>query len=133
MPLRGTSPPLYSLSRGYWEWLSGFERVFSREPYWPGTRDYYLEGSIRNYDTEVFALPLAMQALRQGQYFVGESDGKGLLDTLCRSLRHRGVECMPDAQEAVGKLAHPTRINNSVTVTATATRLAQRGLNWCRR
>jgi len=96
-PLRGTFPPLHSLSRRFQGWLSSFDRVFSRKPSWLGEWDYYLEGSIRNYDAEVFALPQAMQALRRGQYFVGESDGEWVLDKLCRSLRHRGVECTPDA------------------------------------
>jgi hypothetical protein len=95
--LRRAFPPLHALSHRFAEWLSGFERVFARGPGWSGEWDYWLEGSIRNYDAEVFALPQAMAALRKGQYFVGAADGEGVLDTLCRSLRHRRVECRPDA------------------------------------
>jgi hypothetical protein len=58
----------------------------------PGDWDYYLEGSIRNYDDKVFALPSAMDALRRGQYFVADNDDDFVLDKVCKSLRLRGVE-----------------------------------------
>jgi hypothetical protein len=91
--LRRTYPPLYALSQRFKEWLSGFDVVFTSEPSWPGEWNYYLEGGIRNQAERLFALPLAMQALRAGQYFVAAGDGDGVLDTVCRSLRLRGVEC----------------------------------------
>ena len=95
--LRRAFPPLHALNLHFVKWLSDFDRVLTCEPGWSGEWNYWLEGSIRNYDSEVFALPRAMEALRTGQYLVGEEDGEGVLDILCRSLRHRGVECRPDA------------------------------------
>ena len=67
-----------------------YPRVFWRkdfEPEW----DYYLEGSIRNRDPDVYALPKAMEALRQGQYFVADDDNDRRLETICEELRKRGV------------------------------------------
>jgi hypothetical protein len=96
-PLRRICPPLQALSLRFKKWLSGFELVFSGDLSWSGEWNYYLKGSVRNCDVPVFALPLAAQALRQGQYFIGWSDNDATLDTLCRSLRRRGVHCLPEA------------------------------------
>ncbi|WP_165070915.1 hypothetical protein [Paludisphaera rhizosphaerae] len=98
MPLRRNCPPLYALSLQFKKWLSSFDLVFTNEPSWPGEWNYYLEGSIKNFDPPVLALPRAAQALRKGQYFVDLSDNDYILDKLCRSLRHRGVECILDAE-----------------------------------
>jgi len=92
-PLRRAFPQLHAIQLRFARWLSGFDRVFTHTPSWTGEWNYWLEGSIRNDDGEIFALPQAMEALRCGQYFVGASDGEGVLDSLSRTLRHRGVEC----------------------------------------
>jgi hypothetical protein len=100
-PLRRNCPPLYALSLRFKKWLSGFELVFTNKPSWTGDWNYYLEGSIKNYDPPVHALPRAAQALREGQYFVELRDNDYVLDKLCRSLRHRGVECIPDVESGI--------------------------------
>jgi hypothetical protein len=96
-PMSKVCPPLASINRSFRKWLTHFERVFALDPTWQGKWDYYLEGSIRNHAPEVFALPNAMNALRQGHYFVAERDNDSLLDKICQSLRLRGVNCVPDA------------------------------------
>jgi hypothetical protein len=94
-PLRKLYPKLEDVSRRFHKWLTQFDLVFSRRPpvdEW----NYYLEGGIRNEDSDVFALPEAMNALRKGQYFVAEADTPVRLETLCRALRLRGVDCTPE-------------------------------------
>jgi hypothetical protein len=98
MPLRRCCPPLHALGLRFNKWLSGFDKVFTGDPSWPGEWNYYLEGSIRNHDIPVYAMPLAAQALKEGQYFVGWTDNDVVLDTLCRLLRQRGVGCGPDGE-----------------------------------
>jgi hypothetical protein len=93
-PLRRNYPPLHALSQRFKKWLSGFDLVFTNELSWPGEWNYYLEGSIKNFDPPVHALPREAQALGEGQYFVDLSDNDFILDKLRRSLRHRGVECI---------------------------------------
>jgi hypothetical protein len=66
--------------------------VYSPRPSGPRNWLYYLEGSVRNFDGDIFALPDAMQALARGQYFVAEEDKGDRLDKLCKALRLRGVE-----------------------------------------
>jgi len=89
-PLREQFPSLHRISRRLAAWLASFPRIFER-PNNPGDWDYYLEGTLRNSDPSIFALPAAMTALRQGQYFVSDDDTDFLLDKLCKSLRLRGV------------------------------------------
>jgi len=94
--LRRNYPPLHAIGLRFSKWLSGFDLVFNGDPSGPGEWHYYLEGSIRNHDAPVYALPQAARALKEGRYFVGWSDNDHVLDTICRSLRHRGVDCTPD-------------------------------------
>lgn len=84
-------PALATLNRDFRKWLSQFPCVFSRREDFERTWDYYLEGQIRNYDSDVFALPQAMEALRDGQYFVANDDNDWVLDKVCRELKKRGV------------------------------------------
>ena len=91
IPLRKQFPALHRISQDFSRWLRQFDCVFSPSAQ-SGEWDYYLEGSIRNGDSEVFALPEAMSALRSGQYFVADDDTDALLDRLCKSLHLRGVE-----------------------------------------
>ena len=95
-PLRKRFPPLHKLSQDFRRWLRQFECVFSRFSRFSrssrsGEWDYYLEGSLRNFDSEIHALPEAMAALRAGQYFVADGDTTCLLNPICKSLRLRGV------------------------------------------
>jgi hypothetical protein len=96
--LRQRFPPLDKVRRRFGDWLAGFHLVFAgAHSSQPGEWDYYLEGSLRNHDSPIFALPRADDALRGGQYFVGKSDGDDMLYKICRSLLHRGVEGITDA------------------------------------
>src|SRR3954463_7602045 len=61
--VREQFPPLHHVIRRFRAWLQQFPCVHSRTAT-PGDWDYYLEGSIRNFDSNVFALPSAMDALR---------------------------------------------------------------------
>jgi hypothetical protein len=88
-PLRRTFPELHQVSRKVHKWLGGIEPVWPLEGKW----DYYLEGSLRNVATEISAFPEAASALRSGQYFVSHGDTPARLDTLCKALRLRGVDC----------------------------------------
>lgn len=93
-PIRTRFPRLASLHRSFVRWLRQYELVYD-----PHVRrsefDYYLEGTIRNYDSEVRALPKAMAALREGQYFINAGSGGDRLDLLCRQLKLRGIDCDP--------------------------------------
>jgi len=71
--LRKQFPALDGISQDFGRWLRQFDCVFSRSSR-PGEWDYFLEGSLRNFDSEIRALPGAMAALRGGQYFVADDD-----------------------------------------------------------
>ena len=91
-PLRERFPALNRISREFSRWLAAHECVYSRRK----QRDpfsYYLEGSIRNFDSEIFALASGLRALKEGQYFVADDDTEFRLDAICKALRLRGVEC----------------------------------------
>jgi len=96
-PLRKRFPALHKVSQDFSRWLGQFPCVHSRSSQ-PGEWDYFLEGSIRNFDTDVFALPGAMTALRAGHYFVAVDDSNDRVDRLCKSLRLRGVEGILDTE-----------------------------------
>lgn len=91
-------PALYRVSKAFEEWLNHYECVYSM-----ADRDnrysYYLEGSVRNHDSPIFALPTGLDALTSERYFVGAQDNDALLDTVCRKLRLRGVRCGTDGAE----------------------------------
>jgi hypothetical protein len=93
-PLRTRFPRLAGLHRSFVRWLREFELVFGARAR-HSDFDYYLEGSIRNYDSEVRALPRAAAALRDGHYFVDTGIADTRVDVLCRQLRLRGVNCDP--------------------------------------
>jgi hypothetical protein len=84
-------PQMAELNRAFRKWLSQFTCVFSRrkdfEPNWNDN----LAGCIQNYDSDVFALPKAIESLGQGQVFVANHDNDLRLDTICRELKKRGV------------------------------------------
>jgi len=88
-PLAKVFPKLHNISRQFAKWLQRFDQV--AESGKTGEWDYYLEGSLKNWGTPIYALPEAMSLLRGGQYFVSHSDNDSVLDTLCRSLRLRRV------------------------------------------
>jgi hypothetical protein len=65
-PLRQSYPTLHRLSRALNKWLRQYECVFANGncpcPEW----EYQLEGSVRNWDAPIFALPSGLAALRSG-------------------------------------------------------------------
>jgi hypothetical protein len=89
-PLARLFPKLNRISRKFSAWLRRFDCVFSPGNV-AGEWDYYLEGTLRNGGTPIYAMPQAMAALRSGQYFISGNDTDYVLDKLCRSLRLRGV------------------------------------------
>ena len=80
-------------SRAFAGWLQQCDCVFasgqSRYPEW----EYHLEGSVRNSDPAIFALASGLEALNAGRYFVDHRDTDRMLDTLCKTLRLRGISC----------------------------------------
>ena len=91
-PLRKLYPGLHKVSSAFSKWLGGLPCIY------PSTEDennfnYYLEGSVRNFDAPVYAFESGMSALTRGQYFVAPDDTEYLLDKLCMTLRLRGIEC----------------------------------------
>jgi hypothetical protein len=91
-PFRRQFPALHRVSHSFGEWLRSFDLVFGQKPGAPAAWNYYLEGGIRNSDVELFALPQAMAALRQGQYFVHHRDNQLRLEALSKALRLRGYD-----------------------------------------
>lgn len=92
-PLRERFPSLAATSRKFGKWLAQHELVFSRRARPARDWSYYLEGSLRNFDPDIYALPKAAAALARGQYFVADDDGEATLDRVCQALRLRGVQC----------------------------------------
>jgi hypothetical protein len=99
-PLRATYPRLHAISASLRKWLATFDCVFSNQPGHRNEWDYYLEGSVRNWDAPVYALNGGLDALRRGQYFVAAADNDFVLDQLCSRLRLRGVQCEPTRESA---------------------------------
>lgn len=85
-------PGLNKVSKRFREWLRENPCVFSRLPGFVHEWDYFLEGSTRNWDSDIFALPAGLVALKRGSYFVANDDGERQLDLVCRALQLRGVE-----------------------------------------
>jgi hypothetical protein len=90
--LRRQYPKLHRIANAFLAWISSYECVYSLENR-SGDFSYFLEGSIRNGDSPVFAFEPGITALNNGQYMVGNSDNDMRLDQLCRLLRLRGVDC----------------------------------------
>lgn len=91
-PLRQKFPALHKLSLSLGKWLSQLDCVYSNKQR-DNSFDYYLEGSVRNYDPPVFAFESGLRALKAGRYFVADDDTEQRLDSLCNVLRLRGVDC----------------------------------------
>lgn len=85
-------PGLNKANKRFRAWLAENPCVYSHRPEFVHDWDYYLEGSAKNWDSDIFALPCGWAALKGGRYFVAECDNDGVLDGVCRSLALRGVE-----------------------------------------
>ena len=91
-PLRQKFPALHKVSSAFSKWLATFSCVYSNKRQ-ENEYDYYLEGSITHYDPPVYAFDSGLNALQSGRYFVGDSDNDYVLDSLCKALQLRGVDC----------------------------------------
>ena len=87
-----TFPGLNKVSKRFRKWLAEFPCVYSNRPGFVHDWDYYLEGSVRNWDPDIFALPAGMTALKKESYFVAECDNELRLDLVCRALDLRDVK-----------------------------------------
>jgi hypothetical protein len=83
---------LNKVNKRFREWLRQNPCVYSHRPDFVHEWDYFLEGSIRNWDSDLFALPAGMAALQSGAYFVAADDNEARLNLVCRALQLRGVE-----------------------------------------
>ena len=89
-PLRPQFPRLHAISRSFGKWLDQFEMVFSQKNPTQSEWLYFLEAGIQNFDDKLYALPRAMDALKNGQYFIHHKASPGRLDVLAKTLRLRG-------------------------------------------
>jgi hypothetical protein len=89
--LRTRFPGLARVAASFERWLARFEQVHGRAFENTPEIRYYLEGSIRNYDFNVYALPRAAAALQEGQYFVHEGVSDAFVAKLLKQLRLRGA------------------------------------------
>jgi hypothetical protein len=85
-------PGLNKVNKRFRQWLTEHPCVYSHRPDFEHKWDYFLEGSARNWDSNIFALPAGMAALQDGSYFVAANDNEARLDLVCRALQLRGVE-----------------------------------------
>ncbi|MBR7747875.1 hypothetical protein [Undibacterium baiyunense] len=91
-PLKQQFPKLHRISTAFSKWLSAMPCVYSNNCK-ENEFAYYLEGSVQNQDTPVFAFESGYSALQSGRYFVADSDNEYRLDTICKTLALRGVPC----------------------------------------
>lgn len=85
-------PGLNKINKRFRVWLAENPCVYSQRADFIHEWDYFLEGSAKNWDPEIFALPNGMAVLRRGSYFVAGSDNESMLDRVCRALELRGVK-----------------------------------------
>ena len=89
-------PALHALKQDFARWLRQHELVFSNKPGAAAAWNHWLEGSVRNHDGPVYALPTGMSALQQGRYFVSDGESPAVLERVCATLRLRGIDCTLD-------------------------------------
>ena len=90
--LRQLFPELHKINSQFSKWLSARHCIFTRTSA-SNPCDYYLEGTVRNFDCPIYAFESGLAALRLERYFVAERDNDFVLDKVCRALSLRGVEC----------------------------------------
>lgn len=91
-PLRSQFPDLHKISSAFSKWLVSFECVYSNKRK-DNEFSYYLEGSVKNYDPPVYGFTSGLCALKSGRYFIGDDDNEYVLESICKMLRLRGVDC----------------------------------------
>ena len=90
-------PELAKINRCFRKWISQYVLVHSMSRKHDHAYDYYLEGSLKNWDSDIFALPQGLVSLQAGSYFVSGEDTEWPLEKLCRQLKLRGVTGVEDA------------------------------------
>jgi hypothetical protein len=85
-------PGLNKLNKRFRDWLRENPCVYSHRPDFAHEWDSFLEGSAKNWDSDIIALPGGRAALQRGSYFVADNDNDFVLDRVCRALQLRGVE-----------------------------------------
>jgi hypothetical protein len=85
-------PGLNKVNKLFRKWLLENPCVYSHRPDFVHEWEYFLEGSAKNWDGDIHALPAGIVALQSGSYFVADCDNDFVLDRVCRSLELRGVE-----------------------------------------
>lgn len=85
-------PGLNNINKRFRAWLAKNPCVFSHRPDFAHEWNHFLEGSAKNWDPDIFALPGGLAALKSGCYFVPGYDNDFVLDRVCRTLELRGVE-----------------------------------------
>jgi len=91
-PIRTLFPELHKVSSTFSKWLRGFECIYSNEKS-ENLFAYHLEGTVKNFDSPIYAFQTGLRALQSGRYFVGGNDNSHMLETLCRALKLRGTVC----------------------------------------
>jgi hypothetical protein len=94
-PLRQLFPGLQRVSLAFRKWLARHECVYPGPHPEVSEWAYHLEGSVQNHDSPIYAFPSGSEALRKGQYFVGDDDNELVLDQVCAALRLRGLSPDP--------------------------------------
>lgn len=94
-------PELAKINRAFRRWIGQNPLLHSRNKSRDDSYDYYLKGSLRNWDSEIFGLPSGIEALQSGSYFIADDDSEPQVDDLCRQLRLRGVEGIQEAEQGV--------------------------------
>ena len=85
-------PLLQKVRANFAKWFGVLDCVYSQHSA-ESPFAYYLEGSVRNFETPIRAFSSGLDALRSGRYFVSEGDSEALLAKLSQKLRLRGVQC----------------------------------------
>lgn len=90
-PLKTRFPRMERVAMDFTRWLKQFELVHSTRKRPRQNFRSYLEGTLQNWDGDLYALPEALAALQEGQYFVSGNETAETLDRLCRALQARGI------------------------------------------
>lgn len=93
---KGSSPcgkNMAKLQRRFQTWLHSCEQIYGPPLQSDNDFSYYLEGGVTSWTPKIFALPTGLTAIKSGQYFVNRESNDHVLDSVCKTLRLRGVIC----------------------------------------